>query len=295
MPITVMRRLIVALVAVIGGALLLLDGGSATAAENDLGWVRLQAATGNTDESVLALTQTACPTAANAVVVRMTGPGITTDVGNLVGVTQIKAFDETVSGQLWIPLQFVFDQWFQVNGVKPKPNAEYTIAVTCRDLLRSSKTYGSFIGAVAFDGKGGYQAVGESSKPFDTELKPLDPVVGGAVPSPAASQAPGGTNEGGSGSQDGGAQAGATAPGDGPAAAAGSEADQQGTAAGETALPGAAPSGDNTARNVVLGASLLLVLGIAVMALLNWLRGRREPDHGAHGAEVPRRDKVDAL
>ena len=60
---------------------------------------------GGTDIAVLALTQRACPQQADAIVVRLSGPGVPASAGNLVGVTQFKALDETLSGQLWIPLR----------------------------------------------------------------------------------------------------------------------------------------------------------------------------------------------
>jgi hypothetical protein len=292
---TVTRSASIALVALIGAALMaVLPTSSAAAADSDLGWVRLKAASGKTDAPVIALTEAACPAGAKAVVVRLGGPGVTDKVGNLVGVTQVKAFDETVSGQIWIPLQFVFDQWFQINSVTPKAGAQYSITVTCRDLLRASKTFGAFAGAVIFDGKGGYKAVGESAKPFDTELKPLDPALGGGAPSPGVSQSSGATADP------------STSPDDSsvdPTAdpnASGTTGAGQGDGAGQPVAASASSPrvpADNTARNVILGGSLLLLAGIALMSLLGRVRARRQPSSGSHssGADAPRRDTVDSL
>jgi hypothetical protein len=164
---------------------LVLPSSPAGAADADLGWVRLQPATGTTDIAVLALTERACPDG-RAVTMSLDGPNIPDDnsVGNLVGVTEYRAFEETLSGQLWIPLSTTFRNWFMVNGVTLAPGKPYTLTVVCRDLLRASKTFGTFTAQVVFDAKGGYKALGEAAEPFDTELKPDDPL---AIPTPTSS------------------------------------------------------------------------------------------------------------
>lgn len=292
----VAARAAAALVLSVLAAAVVSSAAPASAADGDLGWVRLKAAAGKTDESVVVLTQSACPADAGAIVVKMSGPGIKEGVGNLVGATRLQALEETMSGQLWIPLQFVFDQWFLVNSVTPKPNSPYTLTVVCRDLLRSSKTFGSFVGTVSFDGKGGYRALGESAKAFNTDLKPKDPVLGGGnPPSPAASSTADPADSGApapAGPGDATSDAGTPTDGDG-ATDSGQEVPGSTTAA----QPSPPPAADNTARNVILGGSLLLLAGIGIAALLGRLRGGTAAAGSSSDEPAGRRerDRMDVL
>lgn len=276
----VSRGLRVAIVVVLA---LVLTPSPASAADADLGWVRLQPAAGKTDIAVLALTEGACPDG-RAVTMSIKGPNIPNDntVGNLVGVTEYKAFEPTVSGQLWIPLSTTFRNWFQVNGVTLAPGKPYTLSVVCRDLLRASKTFGTFSSQVVFDAQGGYKALGEAAKPFDTELKPDDPL---AVPTPTASG--GGATDGGqpSSSTSDKPSAGSSAPAD-PTQTEISEPTAQGSD-GPSAAPGggsttvAAPAGQPGSG----GASPLPLVLLAVVAAggAAWFVQRRR----AATADVP--------
>lgn len=194
----VTRSGIALIAAAVAGGVLLLPAGWAAAAEKDLGWVRLDPPSAKQDDVTSILTESPCPAKATAVVVRLTGPNIPDDnsVGNIVGVTQLKALKPTVSGQLLVPLSFTFRDWFAVNAIPVKPGATYTMTATCRDLLRGSQTFGAFSGQVVLDGSGGFRAIGETAQAFNTELKPLDPndplAGSGSTATPAASEAPAG-------------------------------------------------------------------------------------------------------
>lgn len=267
--------------AIAGILVALVPAGPATAADKDLGWVRLQPATGQTDIAVLALTESACP-GGEAVTARLSGPRISATAGNLVGVTEYGAFKPTLTGQLWIPLAFTFRDWSNVNGVRLKPGARYDITVVCRDLLRSSQTSGAFTGQVVFDGKGGYRALGEAAAAFDTELKPEDPF---ALPTAAPTA--------GAGAQPGASSA--PAPVSSPAASEPAPAASGGavttteprTPSSGPAIVGAPavqPAADATAsdsgvRNLLLGAAVLLLVGLAVIGVLR--RPTRDEPTGA--------------
>lgn len=282
------RALGAALATLLAGSVLSLSAGPASAAEADLGWVRIDPPAGKVDDVTSILTEKPCPAKATAVVVTLSGPNIPDDntVGNIVGVTQLKALKPTLSGQLLVPLSFTFRDWFAVNAVQVKAGGSYTLTATCRDLLRGSLTYGAFAGRVVLDGKGGFRALGETAKPFDTELKPLDPSdpLAGSSLDPTA--APTGTpaQPGDPSAQP--TDAATAAPGE--SAAPGST---QAPAAGDPTEVAAAvsrPEADTTARNVLLGAGVVLLVGLALAAALRRpLRRADEP--------VGQRERVDAL
>lgn len=257
--------------ALVGGVV---GAAPAQAADKDLGWVRLQPASGKTDIAVLALTSGACPDG-QAITMGLKGPNIPSDntVGNLVGVTEYKAFDPTMTGQLWVPLSTTFRGWFAVNGITVKPGAAYTVSVVCRDLLSASKSYGSFSGQVVFDAKGGYKAVGEAAKPFNTELKPDDPL---AVPTQSAS---------GSGKPGGGKPSGSpsTKPSGDPSGSADPSTDP-GEAIPDSSAPGevggttvAAPVSPTSSSGIGALPFVLLALVAAAGATWVFLRRRTEP------------------
>lgn len=279
------RRAAAALATLLACAAFALPASPASAADAELGWLRLDPASAKVEDVTSILTEEPCPAKATAVVVALEGPNIPegNTVGNIVGVTQLKALKPTISGQLLVPLSFTFRDWFAVNAIQVEPGGTYTLTATCRDLLRASMTYGAFTGKVVLDGKGGFRAVGETAKAFNTELKPLDPTDplagGGSAPSvepsqPAAqgdpsSSAPGATAPAASG--------GGAVPAESEAPAAG-----VGTSASD-----ARPQTDTTARNVLLGIGAVLLVGLAFAGALR--RPRREPE------PVGQRERVDAL
>lgn len=291
---------IAALVALLSGSVL--GAAPAQAADDNLGWVRLQPASGKTDVAVLALTQGACPDG-RAVTVGLKGPNIPTDntVGNLVGVTEYKAFDPTLSGQLWIPLSNTFRNWFAVNGVTLKPGAPYTITVVCRDLLRASKTFGTFSSQLVFDAKGGYKALGEAAKPFDTELKPDDPL---AIPTPTTS----GSASSGSAKPSASSSSrpsGSESPSDDPTGSATSEPDPDATSEAPTTTPDpqdsttpADGSGGGTAAAAPSAASgtsgpspfVLVLVGLIIAAGAAWFFQRQRA--AAPAAASGRRERT---
>lgn len=259
----------------------------ARAADKDLGWLRFEPAKGANGDVMSVLTQAPCP-GGEAIIVKVTGPNVATDgsVGNMVGVTQIKILKPTLSGQLLVPLSFTFRDWIGVNSVQIKPNAPYSLTLVCRDLIRGSETFGSFTGQVVFDGKGNWRAIAEAAKPFDTELKPEDP-LGGVLPTPEASASTGATPS-----------PAASNPTDEPtdgASAAPSESAPDITDpvpdAEVTADPVAAPA---TAGADSAGSGRFLLIGLGLLALVGALWGlirsrRPEPRYGAH---EPERDRV---
>ena len=280
------RRRGAVLATLLACAALVLPASPASAAEVDLGWLRLDPASAKVEDVASILTETPCPAKATAVVVTLQGPNIPegNTVGNIVGVTQLKALKPTLSGQLLVPLSFTFRDWFAVNAIQVEPGGTYTLTATCRDLLRASLTYGAFSGKVVLDGKGGFRAVGETAKAFNTELKPLDPSDplaggnGGTAPSAASSQ-PAAQGDPSSAPEP-------TAPaasGDG-AVPAESEAPAAGVG---TSASDARPQPDTTVRNVLLGVGGVLLVGLAFAGALRRPRREDEP--------VGQRERVDVL
>ncbi len=285
----VVRALGAALATLLAGSVLSLAAGPAAAAEADLGWVRLDPASAKVADVTSILTEEPCPAKATAVVVTLSGPNIPDDntVGNLVGVTQLKALKPTVSGQLLVPLSFTFRDWFAVNAIQVKPGGTYTLTATCRDLLRGSLTYGAFSGRVLLDGKGAFTALGETAKPFNTELKPLDPAdpLAGSSLDPTAAATGEPAQQGDPSAQPSGA--GTAAPGE-SAAPGSTQAPVAGDQTDAAASTGSRPVADTTARNVLLGAGVVLLVGLAIAtALRRPLRRADEP--------VGQRERVDAL
>lgn len=273
---------VVGAAAAAAAAVLIGTASPAAAAQDDLGWIRLQPATGKSDVAVIALTQSACPSG-DAVVATLRGPNIApdSDLGNLVGVTEYSALDPTLSGQLWVPLSFNFRQWFAVNGVTMVPGKAYTITVVCRDLLRGSQTFGGFSGQVVFDGKGGYRALADAAKPFNTELKPDDP-TGVVIPTPSASGKPGSSASSPAAPQDepSGTSSAASEPGASdepdPTTAPADPAAQDDQAAAAPSTPAPPSGGSGTFLLASLGALAAVGGG---WALLSRRRAEAAPVH----------------
>jgi hypothetical protein len=160
------------------------------AAADQVGWLRVTPAAGTIDTAMDALTEKACPGGTH-VVATVTGPGIpsTGDIGNILGNTNIDALPPTESGQLYVPLQYTLRDWFGRNVPGAKPQGTYTVSVICRDAFRSTVTFGSFDAQVAIAANGGYRALGEAAKPFDTTRK-TEELPGVVVPDSTASAAP---------------------------------------------------------------------------------------------------------
>jgi hypothetical protein len=281
---SVTRLVVVSCAGLIGLAGSLGASSAAHASETDLGWLRLQPAQGKTDIATEVLTEAPCPKG-EAVVVGLTGPGVPTkgDVGYLVGNTALTALQPTTSGQHLIPLSMTFRDWFSDNGVDGKPGATYTVTLVCRDSLSASKTYGSFTGKIKLDAAGGYAAVGEAAKPFNTEYKPTDPLGGTvATTGPTASVKPGSSTAPSSPPTDATAEANQTPEPDG-------SSDGAAPGSGSTAPAArAAADGGGSGRFLLISLGLLMLAGIA-WALVR--RRRPEPRSGAH---EPRRDSVSA-
>ena len=279
------RALGLAFAAMLGIGSGLLTSTAASAADAAQGWLRVDPKAATTGDVMSVLTQAPCPSEATAVVVTMSGPNIPDDntVGNIVGVIQLKALKPTTSGQLLVPVSFTFRDWFAVNAVQVKAGVTYTMTATCRDLLRASKTFGAFTAQVRFDGKGGFKAVGEAAKPFDTELKPVDqtdPLGGGGV-------GPGPESPGATATADPSASSSAVTPGESATASvpAGGGDDSPTTVAEPTQ---AVPVGDTAVPNVLLGAVGVLLLGLAAAAFL------RRPKSGKDET-IGQRERADAL
>ena len=158
----------------------------ASAAETDVGWLRISPVSGKSNVAIQVLTQEPCP-GGESLVVRMAGPNVPAgdpDVGFLVGNAAIKVYPPTTSGQLLVPLSSTFRDWFALNGVTVAAGKTYTVSLVCRDKFKSSLVYGVFSGQVTFDKSGGFRAVGAAAKPFDAALEPRDPSEG-IVPIPS--------------------------------------------------------------------------------------------------------------
>ncbi len=277
------RVLGLAFATVLGSGLLTSTAASATDAGQ--GWLRVDPKSATTSDVMSVLTEAPCPTETTAVVVTMSGPNIPDDntVGNIVGVTQLKALKPTTSGQLLVPVSFTFRDWFAVNAVQVKAGGTYTMTATCRDLLRASKTFGAFAAQVRFDGKGGFKALGEAAKPFNTELKPVDqtdPLGGGGVG--AGQESPGATA-----TADPSASSSAVTPDE--SATASAPAVGGGDGSTTVAEPTqAVPAGDTAVRNALLGAVGVLLLGLAAAAFLRRPKSSKDEPIG-------QRERVDAL
>jgi hypothetical protein len=245
----------------------------ASAADTDLGWLRMTPATGTTFDALDTLTQAPCP-GGESVIGTITGPGIPDDprIGYIVGTTFISALPPTESGQLLVPLQLTLRDWFGRNVPGVTPAGTYTITVTCRDSLRGSITYGSFSGQLAIAKDGTYRALGEAAKPFTTTKKTNDPIAeltASAAPAVPATPAP--SDAASAPAQSAAPQPTQSAPQ--PAAGAPS-------APSTDEVPVAAATGSSTADSGSSWSWLLVLggAGLLVVAFLAAGRSRRSPE-----------------
>lgn len=275
-----------------------LSTGPAAAADNTLGWLRMTPAKGPITKAVDVLAQGSCP-GGNAVLVKMTGPGIpeSPEIGMMVGNTLVSALPKTESGQLYVPLSLSFQDWFARNVPGAKPNGTYTLTLICRDSLRGSQRFGNYVGSVAI-ANGVFTALGESAKPLDTQKQTNDPygvqqpssapTPGAVVPPPGGSAAP--------------APSASSAPSSAPSASANAQPSSGATAAdpsqgtdaqaGSVTQPVAATSDSGSAtRTFLLGLGAVLLIAAGVLAYAQRRRAAEAPA-GSHAANDDVLDSV---
>lgn len=268
---------IVAVTAISTILLALSSSATASAANEQLGWLRLSPAQGTTSDAVDALTEKPCP-GGTAVVVDVEGPGVPAegDIGFLVGNTALTALKPTESGQVYVPLSLTFRDWFARNAPSVTPKGTYTITLTCRDALRASLTYGSYSGRVSIAANGSYRALGEAGLPFDTVLRNGDPLPGDGEGTPGEPTSSASAEPSGSGSK---------APSAGP-----SESSTPSTATGSSGSdPSPGPSSDDPSLQAAEAAGApsggippaLLGLGALLIAAAGFLIMRSRNGGGA--------------
>jgi len=243
----------------------------------ELGWMRLQPATGTIDDAVDGLSQSKCPDG-KAIVVSMTGPGIssTKDLGLMVGNTALTALPPTPTNQLWVSLSLTFRDWFGRNVPGFTPAGTYTLTTICRDALKSSVSFGHFTSQVTITKDGKFRALGAAALPFNTTKGEKDPVA-----LPTASSTAGATGASGSSpSATGGSTTSSAAPVASPQVSSSTGA---GTTASTASPPAPAGSG---ARVVLLGLGALLLAAAGVVAVRTRQKATLDSTTGRHGADV---------
>jgi hypothetical protein len=243
----------------------------------ELGWMRLQPASGTIDDAVDGLTETKCPQG-EAIIVSVAGPGIPTkgDIGYIVGNTALTALPPTQSGQLWVPLNLTFRAWFGRNVPGFTPAGTYTLTAICRDPLKSLVSFGHFSASVTIAKSGTFKALGDAALPFNTTKGEKDPLAG-----ITASPSSGATTPGSAAPSAGAPSSTASAaPGQDPTAAApGATPDTTSTNAA------AASDSGSGVRLALLGFGALLLVGAALVALRARSAASEEPvSAGRHGS-----------
>ena len=245
----------------------------------ELGWMRLQPATGTIDDAVDGLTQSTCPDG-KAIVVAMTGPGIasTKDLGLMVGNTALTALPPTPTNQLWVSLSLTFRDWFGRNVPGFTPAGTYTLTTICRDALKSSVSFGHFTSQVVITKDGKFRALGAAALPFNTTKGEKDPVALPTASSTAGATGPSGTSP--SPSTAGGSST-------SPAAPAASPQVSSSTGAGTTASTASAPAqAGSGARVALLGLGALLLAAASAVAVRTRRKVALDSTAGRHGADV---------